>query len=78
MVEPHRTHPTIAGVLAFPTTCRTLWASSPLIAFPVLAHCPSHLADGFNMPERSLNLLILGPSDEPQWVRLVVQTIGDV
>jgi hypothetical protein len=30
------------------------------------------------MPDRSLHLLTLGPSDEPQWVRLVIQPIGDV
>ena len=30
------------------------------------------------MVNRSLRLLTLGPSDEPQWVRLVVHPIGDI
>jgi hypothetical protein len=30
------------------------------------------------MPDRSLRLLTLGPSDEPQWVRVVIQPIEDV
>ncbi|HSB78995.1 MAG TPA: hypothetical protein VLM91_09415 [Candidatus Methylomirabilis sp.] len=30
------------------------------------------------MPERSPHLLMLGPSDEPHWVGLVVQPIGEV
>lgn len=36
------------------------------------------MADGWFVPERSLHLLTLGPSDEPRWVRLVVHPIGDV
>lgn len=75
--EPPCTTLPIVGVLAHPTTYRAEWASGSLIVIPVLALCTSQKADGFTMLERNLHILRLGPSDESQWVRLVVHPIGD-